>query len=66
MTIESPFAHGSGRSIDTFPDLCYDWGSEGHIWDEVTIHDIDVKPVSSALDGVNAFLTQVSEVCGQD
>lgn len=52
--------------MDAFPDLCYDWSAEGHIWDKVAIHDIDVKPVSTAFDGVDAFLAQVSKVCGQD
>lgn len=66
MAIERPFAHSSRRPIDSFPDLCHDWRSESHIWDEVAIHDIDVKPVSSAFDGVNAFLAQLSEVCRQD
>lgn len=66
MAVEGTAAVGLLGRVDVLPDLGDNGCSEGHVRDEVAIHDIDVQPVGALCDGVGAGLTQGREVGGED
>ena len=50
MAVESSFVSRPGRFLDMGSDLGDDGGTEGHVGDEVTIHDVNMEPVGTLFD----------------
>ena len=50
VAVERAFPHRGLWAADMGPDLCHDWRSKGDIWYEVTIHDVDMEPITPIAD----------------
>ena len=54
------------RPLNMRPDLGDYRGPKGQVWNEVTIHDIDMNPIASPSDAVTAASAKTGKVGGQD
>jgi hypothetical protein len=54
------------RAVDAAADLGYDGTSDGHVGDEVAVHDVDVEPVGALLHLTRAVMAKIGEVGAED
>src|SRR6188508_266458 len=54
------------RQVGDFPKGTNDWRTEGQVRNEVSIHDVDVQPLSATGDDAFHFLPEASQVGAQD
>src|SRR4029453_1673962 len=54
------------RQVGDFPKGTNDWCAEGQVGNEVSVHDVDVQPLSAPSDDVFHFLSKASQVGAQD
>lgn len=66
MAVECPPAAGLSWALHVSPDLADDGSSNGHVRDEVTVHDVYVQPVGTLRHLGGAFAAQGGEVCAQN
>lgn len=73
MAIEEPFGDlfsitmRHNLLLNIFPYAGNNWSSDGDVGNEMAVHDIDVKPISSMLlDDSGALVGQVSEIRGEN
>lgn len=66
MAVECATSTRFERAVDTAADLRNDGASDGHVGDEVTIHDIDVEPVGALLHLLCAVMAEICEVGAED
>jgi hypothetical protein len=52
MAVEGTLPKGLGRSIDVRTDHCDDGSTEGHVGNEVAVHNVDVQPICTMADGI--------------
>jgi len=45
MAVKRPFPVSGLRARDVWADLRHDGCAEGHVGDEMPVHDVDVEPV---------------------
>lgn len=62
VAIESATTAGFGGTVDAATDLRYNGAADGHIWDEVTVHNVDMQPVCALLHLPGAVMAQIGEV----
>lgn len=62
VAIESATTAGFGGTVDAAADLRDDRTADGHIRDEVTVHNVDVQPVGALLHLLGAVMAQIGEV----
>lgn len=66
MAVKSAARAGFKGSIDAAADLRDDRASDGHVRDEVAIHDVDVQPVGTLLHFARAVMAEIGEVGAED
>ena len=66
VAVECPPAAGLSRTLDVGPNLANDGSSNGHVGDEVTVHDVYVQPVGTLGHLGGAFTAQGGEICAQN
>jgi hypothetical protein len=66
VAVEGTLATGLEGTVNATADLGNDRASDGHVWHEVAVHDVDMEPVGALLNLLGAVMTQVGEVGAQD
>jgi hypothetical protein len=66
VAVKGAASAGFKGSVDAATNLRHDGTSDGHVRDEVAVHDVDVQPVGTLLHLAGAVMAEVGEVGAQD
>lgn len=66
VAVEGTLRAGLEWPVDTAADLRDDGASDGHVGDEVAVHDVDMEPVGAFLHLLRAIMAEVCEVGAED
>lgn len=66
MAVECATSTRFERAVDTAADLRNDGTSDGHVWDEVAVHDVDMEPVGTLLHLLCAVMAEICKVGAED
>lgn len=66
MAVKSAASAGFKGSIDAATNLRDNRAPDGHVRDEVAVHDVDMQPVGALLHLAGTVMAEIGEVGAQD